>query len=313
MTNHSDPMSPLAVQQPVRDANRNQRELGDRNASEGDVLLPSLEDGVTLLDVDGGRGVPVVHSLVLDHLLLNDGPAFWVDAHGYATTTTLSRLSPSQRLLDRIHVARGFTPYQHFGAVSDLPGAVRQAIREATRDDERRRGRVDDASSDELSPSVIVVPALDAQYRDDSLGSEAAETLQARVLARLVRYAEGYDCPVLVTRLQTDAFTDAIETLADHRLRCEQTALGPRFSGGDFETLVYPVGDGAYLQTTFAYWRQVLGARAVQAGVEPAVSSTSPRSTAGSIGYGLLADGSTAPLTTDPLLDVWSGDGRGWS
>lgn len=116
-----------------------------------------------------------------------------------------------------------------------------------------------------------------------------------------------------MTRLQTDAFTDAIETLADHRLRCEQTALGPRFSGGDFETLVYPVGDGAYLQTTFAYWRQVLGARAVQAGVEPAVSSTSPRSTAGSIGYGLLADGSTAPLTTDPLLDVWSGDGRGWS
>jgi len=312
MTNHPGPSSPLAVQQPVRDANRNQRELGDRNASEGDVLLPSLEDGVTLLDVEGGRGVPVVHSLVLDHLLLNDGPAFWVDAHGFATTTTLSRLSPSQRLLDRIHVARGFTPYQHFGAVTDLPGSVRQAIREATRGDGRCRGRVDDASSDELTPSVIVVPALDAQYRDDSLGSEVAETLQARVLARLGRYAEGYDCPVLVTRSQVDAFTDAIETLADNQLRCEQTSLGPRFSGGDFETLVYPVGDGAYLQTTFAYWRQVLGARAVQAGVQPTASSSS-RSTAGSIGEGLLADGSTAPLTADPLLDVWSGDGRGWS
>jgi len=56
---------------------------------------------------------------VLDHLLLHDGPAFWVDANGHATTATLAQISPSQRLLDRIHVARGFTAYQHYGAVCD--------------------------------------------------------------------------------------------------------------------------------------------------------------------------------------------------
>jgi len=42
------------------------------------MLLPQLDDGITLLDVEGGRGVPILQSLVLDHLLLNDGPAFWV-------------------------------------------------------------------------------------------------------------------------------------------------------------------------------------------------------------------------------------------
>jgi len=65
------------------------------------MLLPSLKDGVTLLDVEGGRGVLILQSLVLDHLLLHAGPAFWVDANGHATTTTLSQIAPSRRLLDR--------------------------------------------------------------------------------------------------------------------------------------------------------------------------------------------------------------------
>jgi len=102
------------------------------------MLLPSLKDGVTLLDVEGGRGVPILQSLVLDHLLLHAGPAFWVDANGHATTTTLSQIAPSRRLLDRIHVARGFTAYQHYGAVSDLPTAVNQSIQESTSDDSLR-------------------------------------------------------------------------------------------------------------------------------------------------------------------------------
>jgi hypothetical protein len=29
--------------------------------------------------------------------------------------------------------------------------------------------------------------------------------------------------------------------------------MGPRILGGDFETLVYPIDDGAYYQTTLAY------------------------------------------------------------
>ena len=31
--------------------------------------------------------------------------------------------------------------------------------------------------------------------------------------------------------------------------------MGPRIIADDFETLVYPVDDGAYYQTTFSYWR----------------------------------------------------------
>ena len=300
----------LVVDQPTRGADRN-RSLADQAdpATDG-MLLPSLKDGITLLDVEGGRGVPILQSLVLDHLLLHDGPAFWVDANGHATTTTLAQIAPSQRLLNRIHVARGFTAYQHYSTVCDLPTAVNQFIQASTSDP--RAGSQHPPNRDEDSsphtPALIVAPAVDTQYRaDDTLSEADAEMLQARTLSRLSRYADGYDIPVLVTRNERNEFTEPVATAAENHLKCEQTRMGPRIVGEDFETLVYPVGDGAYYQTTFAYWRQLLAARATQVGVEP----TTTASTAKGVGTGVTADGETVAATADPLLDAWTATGGG--
>jgi len=277
------------------------------------MLLPQLEDGITLLDVEGGRGVPILQSLVLDHLLLHDGPAFWVDANGHATTTTLAQIAPSQRLLNRIHVARGFTAYQHYGAVCDLPTAVNQYIQASTADTgaigRGGPGRDEDASPH--TPALIVAPAVDAQYRaNDTLGETHAKTLQARTLARLATYADGYDIPVLVTRNERNEFTESIATFADHHLECERTRMGPRVVGEGFETLVYPVDDGAYYQTTFAYWRQLFAARATQVGEElttPGPSTPTPEG----VGTGVTADGEMVAATAAPLLDAWTATGTG--
>jgi len=303
----------LAVDQSTRGADRNRSLADQADPTTDEMLLPSLDDGITLLDVEGSRGVPILQSLVLDHLLLHDGPAFWVDANGHATTTTLAQIAPSQRLLNRIHVARGFTAYQHYGAVCDLQSAVNQSIQTSTADigaaSRREPGRDEDAPPH--TPALIVAPAIDAQYRaDDTLGETHAKTLQARTLARLATYAEGYDIPVLVTRTQRDDFTDPVVTAADHHLECEQTRVGPRVIGEDFETLVYPVDDGAYYQTTFAYWRQLLAARATQVGVEPKTSAPSTPTPEG-VGTGVTADGETVAATADPLLDAWTASGTG--
>jgi len=302
---------PLAVSRSTRGSERNQDLVNKADPSSDDLLLPSLNDGITLLDVDGSRGVPILQSLVLDHLLLHDGPAFWVDANGHATTTTLAQIAPSQRLLDRIHVARGFTAYQHYGAVCDLPPAVNRSIQE-TSSEVGLQGRQPPSHSDDTSPqppSLIVAPAVDAQYRaDDTLGEAHAETLQARTLARLTTYTEGYNVPVLVTRSERNEFTEPIETAADHHLRCEQTRMGPRIVGDDFETLLYPVDDGTYYQTTFAYWRQLLEARAAQVGIEP--TTTSP-STPDTVGTGLTASGETTSMGANPLLDAWTAGSPG--
>jgi hypothetical protein len=300
----------LAVDQPTRGADRNQALADQTDPATEEMLLPQLDDGITLLDVEGGRGVPILQSLVLDHLLLHDGSAFWVDANGHATTTTLAQIAPSQRLLDRIHVARGFTASQHYDAVCDLPTAVSKSLQMSTAD-ARAAGRGAPGRDEDTSPhtpALIVAPAVDAQYRaDDTLGETHANTLQARTLARLATYADGYDIPVLVTRAQRDDFTAPVATAADNHLECEQTRMGPRVVGEDFETLVYPVDGGAYYQTTFAYWRQLLAARATHVGVDPA----SPAPTPEGVGTGVTADGETVAATADPLLDAWTASGTG--
>lgn len=272
-----------APTRPERGAARNRRTLGTDDHAP-DPVLPSLDDGVTLLDVDG-RGVPVLQSLALDHLLTHDGPAFWVDTAGCARTTTLARVAPTWRLLERVHVARGFTPYQHHAAVGDVPDAVLDTACSARSPDTADHGPTDDARD----PALLVAPVVDARYADaDDLPREHARQLLARTLARLRRYADAYDAPVLLTRIGggtsdaddgRDAFGGIVERVADHRLRCERTPQGPRFVGDDdVETLVYPQPDGT-LQTTLSYWRTVLDRRATAAGV--AVDGPTPTATDG--------------------------------
>jgi len=85
----------LAVDQPTRGADRNRSLADQADPAADEMLLPQLDDGITLLDAEGGRGVPILQSLVLDHLLLHDGPAFWVDANGHATTSQCTQLEIS--------------------------------------------------------------------------------------------------------------------------------------------------------------------------------------------------------------------------
>ena len=84
------------MSQPTRGSDQNREFVNDVEPAVDEFLLPSLEAGITLLDVDGSRGVPIFQSLVLDHLLLHDGPAFCVDAKGHASTTKLAQIEPSE-------------------------------------------------------------------------------------------------------------------------------------------------------------------------------------------------------------------------
>ena len=296
-------------------AERNQRLARDGVPDSGDVLLPSLDDGLTMLDIEGKRAVPVVQSLVLDHLLTADGPAFWVDAMGHATTSVFARLVPSRRMLDRINVARAFTARQHFAAVQSLRSRINDHIQETTVVDTetaRRNPQQVDAGEATHLPAILVAPAVGELYRSaDSLTETEGTRLLARALARMSRYATAYDVPVLVMRGDDDAFGAVIDAAADHHIECEQTRMGPRFVAEDFETLVYPVEDGEYYQTTFAYWQHVLQARAAQHGIAPAPPSGPGEATGNTSGPGVEE---TSSMTTGPLRDAWTTAGgvAGW-
>lgn len=107
------------------------------------IDLPTLQPGVTLLDVDGELGLEPLHTLVVDELLDTDGSAVWIDAFGHARTTTLRELAPHQDYLDRVRLARGHTPWQHAALLDRLPELV-----------------------DETTV-LVVAPAVDGLYRTD--------------------------------------------------------------------------------------------------------------------------------------------------
>lgn len=193
--------------------------------------LPTLDSEVTVLATEG-RTTGALQSLVLDHMLLSDGTALWVDARGNAATTSLARIAPSKRTLDRIHVARGFTAFQHYSIVDDLPSEITEET------------------------SLIVAPSVEWFYANDDLRSGEGEAMLRDAMATLQELAATHDVPVLVSRATAGELGACVLEYVDTELECITTSFGPRFVGDDFDTLVFECNGG--VQTTFAFWRRVL-------------------------------------------------------
>jgi hypothetical protein len=203
--------------------------------TESGLTFPHLDDGLTLCSV-ADRALGAFHSLVLDHLLATDGTAVWVDARNTATTQHLARVAPSRQLLDRIRVARAFTPFQHHALVDDLAAAV--------------------APDD----SLVVAPLVDWFYREDELRDGEDEAMLAGALDDLAALSDRADLPVLLSRHAASGVGSVVDRYVDRRLDCTLTAFGPRFSGDELETLLFDCPDGT-VQTTLAFWRRVLRER----------------------------------------------------
>ena len=205
--------------------------------------LPGLESGVTLLETSADS-MAAMQTLVLDHVLMEGGDALWVDARNNAATHKLMQVAPSTRTLAKIRVARAFTAFQHHSIVDDLVDEYDDGI------------------------SLLVLPAIDWFYGDDDLRRGEGESMLTDALETIQELAHSRDVPALLTRHRPEGVGESVLGYVDHELECEYTKLGPRFTGEEFETLLYH-GDG-YVQTTLAYWRRVLEQR------HPAAFDTTP-------------------------------------
>ena len=210
-------------------------DMSTQTSSTATPELPDLPPGISLLEADDEiHGA--LHALVIDQLIDSSGPAVWVDANCHVTAQSLLQVAPTSRVLDRISVARGFTAFQHYALVRGLA----EHITDRT--------------------AAVVVPAVDAPYRADDLRGREGEEMLVRALSSLAAIARTYEVPVLISRTGDDEFTAPIARAAHDTVTCVQTPMGPRFSTDEFDTLVYPVENGL-LQTTFAFWQDVLEAR----------------------------------------------------
>lgn len=201
--------------------------------------VPSLNAGIQLLDTDASRAI---HALTVDHILLSGGDACWIGTGTHARSTPFVELAPSDRILDRVHLARAFTPFQHLALLESLP----EVLTDRT--------------------ELVVAPDIDGYYRSDDLLAEEGRDMLLSGIADLARVAREREIPVLVTRTAADEFSTPVENAASDVLHCRSTPFGPRFwtngeDGSDDETLVYPVDGGAAVQTTLAFWKRVLAAR----------------------------------------------------
>lgn len=197
--------------------------------------LPSLDDGLTLLEADGDPRLPL-QTLMIDELLLASGRGLWIGTGRYCTTDTLAEVAPDRRVLERVGVARGFTPYQHTALIRNLDAYVDAEL------------------------AVIVLPDIDARYRGDDVQGNDGQEMLVRVLAKVARVAREHDIPIICTRTRADEFSEPVETAAASTINVQDTPLGPRFIGEEFETLVYEL-EGDWVQTTLAFWQEVLQAR----------------------------------------------------
>lgn len=198
--------------------------------------LPNLDAGLVLLELDGAVE-RAIHALAVDHVLQSGGDACWIDPGTTAQTDPLVELAPSDRILDRITVARGFTAFQHLELLRSLPEICT------------------------TSTELIVVPAVDRYYRADGLLADEGREMLLSGIAALAGVARERSIPVVLTRAAADEFSQPVAAAAERTITCEGTRFGPRFSTAETETLIYPV-DGGLVQTTIDFWTQILAVRA---------------------------------------------------
>ena len=191
--------------------------------------LPSLKKGINILRTDTDRA-EALHSMVINQLLLFGGEAAWIDTGNMCSTHLMSGLSPTENLLDRITVARAFTPYQHFSLVEKLPEMI-------DRDTE-----------------LLIVPLANVLYSEDVLNDREGRRMFLKAMEKIGRTAKQHDISVLMTedpsREMRVPFINAKE------LRCQETKMGVRFESENFKTLTY-TGPG-YIQTTLMLWELLL-------------------------------------------------------
>lgn len=199
--------------------------------------LPELDAGLVLLELDGAVE-RAVHALAVDHVLQSGGDACWIDPGTNAQTDPLVELAPSDRILDRITVARGFTAFQHLELLRSLPEFCT------------------------ASTELIVVPAVDRYYRADGLLADEGREMLLSGIAALAGIAREQEIPVVLTRAAADEFSQPVAAAAERTIACERTPFGPRFRTDGEETLVYPVDGGRWVQTTISFWERILAVRA---------------------------------------------------
>lgn len=188
--------------------------------------VPGLKEGINLIDKPSG--VPVFQEL-LGHHLEPDSEALWIDTGNEASTYALA--SQDRSLMERVRIARAFTPFQHHTLSTSL-------------------GEYSGSETE-----VMVLPRVNQLYLESGLKEWERRELFQEAWSSVMRLQEEKSLKVMVSAVEDSETGSMVKADSDNRIEVGQTSQGRRYVSDSFRQLTYP-GDG-YIQTTVPMWRKV--------------------------------------------------------
>lgn len=211
----------------IQKQNRNERE---ENKEPETVIQtsPEIVRGINLISKP--EKLPAFQALVAKELEGKKASAVWIDAKNESSTYAISSIG-SQELLEKVHVGRAFTPFQHNNLIQNLEDFIQ-----------------DDTE-------LLVLPNVSFLYEDGQANAWEAKELFESTWSKIKEVQEKYDLKVLTSLPpQYDGFDYILEAEKDNEIEVQPTDSGPRYDSDEYDHLVYH--DSGGLQTTIPFWRR---------------------------------------------------------
>lgn len=200
---------------------------------------PQLYQGVNLISKP--EDLPVFQSLVSNQLEGRNSTAVWIDSGNESSTYAL-RSAGTRSVMEKVHIGRAFTPFQHHTLIHGLEDFVKE------------------------NTEILVLPNIDLLYLDGQVREWEAEELFEEVWQKVLKTAEKHGLKVLVS------FSSKSTPLLQHarkdverEISIRATQEGWRYHSSGFKQNAY--SNGGSVQTTVSHWMQKTS-DAVQASVE---------------------------------------------
>jgi hypothetical protein len=168
--------------------------------------------------------------LVSKELDGRNATAVWIDSKNESSTYALSSFG-SQTIMEKVHIGRAFTPFQHHRLIHQLEEFVQE------------------------NTEILVLPNIDFLYLDGQVKEWEAEELFQEAWQKLLEVKEEHGLKVLVSLAsKNSALSYAVIGDSHNKIQVETTQEGWKYDSEDFEQYAYR--DGREVQTTVPYWHQ---------------------------------------------------------
>jgi len=152
----------------------------------------------------------------------------WIDTGNESSTYALS--AQKTEILDKVKIARAFTPFQHHTLIQNLEETI------------------------EDKTEILVIPNIDMMYSNGQINEWEAEELFKESWNKIKEIKQNYNIKILVSTVNSVPGLK-IKSEANHRIEIQETEQGDRYEGDKFQQNAYRRRNS--LQTTLSAWQNM--------------------------------------------------------